>query len=133
MVGVGAVVIKDGKVLLIKRGKEPLRGRWLVPGGTVELGETLREAVVREVREETGLDVTPLEMLTVVDHIDRPEGRVLHHYVIVDYLCEPVAGQLQAASDADAAAFVAQEDLAAYDLPPAAFEVVQDGFRRHRK
>jgi 8-oxo-dGTP diphosphatase len=133
VVGVGAVVIKDGKVLLIKRGKEPLRGRWLVPGGTVELGETLREAVIREVREETGLDVVPLEMLTVVDHIDRPEGRVLHHYVIVDYLCEPVAGKLRAASDADAAAFVAQEDLPAYDLPPAALEVVEDGFRRRRK
>jgi 8-oxo-dGTP diphosphatase len=133
VVGVGAVVIRDGRVLLIRRGKEPLRGRWLVPGGTVELGETLQEAVVREVREETGLDVTPFELLTVVDHLDRQEGRLVHHFVIVDYLCGYVAGEPQAASDAEAVAFVAKEDLAAYDLPPLALEVVLDGFRRLAK
>jgi 8-oxo-dGTP diphosphatase len=117
-------------VLLIRRGKEPLRGRWLVPGGTVELGETLEQAVVREIREETGLEVAPLEMLTVFDRIDRHEGRVLYHYVIVDYLCEYVAGEPQAGSDAEAVALVGREDLAAYDLPPKALEVVLDGFRR---
>jgi mutator protein MutT len=131
-VGVGGVVIRDGRVLLIRRGKEPLRGRWLVPGGTVELGETLAQAIVREVREETGLEVAPLEVLTVFDHIDREEGRVLHHFVIVDYLCEDRGGDPRAASDADAVAFVAREDLAAYDLPEKALEVVLDGFRRTR-
>jgi 8-oxo-dGTP diphosphatase len=129
-VGVGAVVIRDGRVLLIRRGKEPLRGRWLVPGGTVELGETLEEAVVREIREETALDVAPLEVLTVFDHIDRQEGRVLYHYVIVDYLCEYLSGEPRAGSDAEAVALVALPDLAAYDLPPKALEVVIDGFRR---
>jgi 8-oxo-dGTP diphosphatase len=129
-VGVGAVVIRDGRVLLIRRGKEPLRGRWLVPGGTVELGETLEEAVVREIREETALEVAPLEVLIVFDHIDRQEGRVLYHYVIVDYLCEYLGGEPRAGSDAEAVAFVAPEDLAACDLPPKALEVVLEGFRR---
>ena len=129
-VGVGAVVIRDGRVLLIRRGKEPLRGRWLVPGGTLELGETLEEAVVREIREETALEVAPLEVLTVFDRIDRDEGRVLYHYVIVDYLCEYLSGEPRAGSDAEAVALVALEDLPAYDLPPKALEVVLDGFRR---
>jgi len=129
-VGVGAVVIRDGRVLLIRRGKEPLRGRWLVPGGTVELGETLEEAVVREVREETGLEVAPREVLTVFDRIDRQEARVLYHYVIVDYLCDYRSGEPRAGSDAEAIALVSREELAAYDLPPKALEVVLDGFRR---
>jgi mutator protein MutT len=124
------VVIRDGRVLLIRRGKEPLRGRWLVPGGTVELGETLQEAVVREVREETGIEVAPREVLIVFDRIDREEGRVLYHYVIVDYLCEYLSGEPRAGSDAEAVALVAPEDLLAYDLPALALEVVQDGFRR---
>lgn len=126
-------MIRDGRVLLIRRGKEPLRGRWLVPGGTVELGETLEEAVVREVREETGLEVVPGEVLTVFDRIDRQGSRILYHYVIVDYLCEYVAGEAQAGSDAEAVAFVTQEDLLAYDLPAKALEVVLDGFRRRER
>lgn len=99
----------------------------------MELGETLEEAVVREVREETGLDVSPKEVLTVFDRIDRQGGRVLYHYVIVDYLCEYVAGEAKAGSDAEAVAFVAQEDLLAYDLPAKALEVVLDGFRRRER
>jgi ADP-ribose pyrophosphatase YjhB (NUDIX family) len=91
VVGVGAVVVHDGRVLLIRRGKEPLRGRWLVPGGAVEWGETLQEALVREVEEETGLVVRPRELLVVLDRIHRaagiPAGEVEYHYVIVDYLC----------------------------------------------
>jgi 8-oxo-dGTP diphosphatase len=129
-VGVGAVVIWDGRVLLIRRGKEPLRGRWLVPGGTVELGESLEEAVVREVREEAGIEVVPREVLTVFDRIDREGGRVLYHYVIVDYRCDYVAGEPRAGSDAEDIALVTQADLAGYDLPPKALEVVLDGFRR---
>ncbi len=126
----GAVVIHDGRVLLVCRGKEPLRGRWTVPGGTVELGETLEAAVVREVQEETGVAVSPREVVTVFDRIDREGDRVLHHYVIVDYLCDYVSGSPRAASDAEAVAFVAEADLPSYDLPPKALEVVLDGFRR---
>lgn len=132
VVGVGAVVIWEGRVLLIRRGKEPLRGRWLVPGGTVELGETLEEAVVREIREETGVEVVPRELLTVIDRIDRKDGRVLHHYVIVDYRCEYLGGEPRAGSDAEAVALVSEADLLEYDLPPRALEVVLLGFRRFK-
>jgi mutator protein MutT len=131
-VGVGAVVVHEGKVLLVRRGKEPLKGRWIVPGGTVELGETLEEALLRETREETGLAVEPRGLLTVVDRIYREGGEVRYHYVIVDYLCAYRAGELRAGSDAEAAAFVAPEELAAYDLPPKALEVVREGLVRAR-
>jgi mutator protein MutT len=134
VVGVGAVVVHEGRVLLIRRGKEPLRGRWLVPGGTVEWGETLQEAVVREVEEETGLVVRPRELLVVLDRIHRtpgtPVGEVEYHYVIVDYLCDWVGGTLRAGSDAEEAAMVPVADLPAYDVPEAALAVVADGLRR---
>ena len=130
MVGVGAVVIHEGRVLLIRRGKEPLRGRWVVPGGTVELGETLEAALAREVLEETGLVVTPREVVTVFDRIERDAGGVRYHYVIVDYLCDYVSGEPRAATDAEDVALVALADLPRYDLPPKALEVVLDGFRR---
>lgn len=129
-VGVGAVLIHEGKVLLIRRGKEPLRGRWVVPGGTVEVGETLEEALVREIQEETGLVVRPLEVVTVFDRIERDGDSVRYHYVIVDYLCRYVSGTPRAASDAEEVAYVAREDLPRYALPPKALEVVLDGFRR---
>jgi mutator protein MutT len=129
-VGVGAVLIHEGRVLLIRRGKEPLRGRWVVPGGTVELGETLEEALVREIEEETGLLVRPREVVAVFDRILGEGARVDYHYVIIDYLCDYVAGEARAGSDAEAVALVAPEDLSAYDLPEKALEVVLDGFRR---
>ncbi len=129
-VGVGAVLIHEGRVLLIKRGKEPLRGRWVVPGGTVEVGETLEQALVREVQEETGLVVRPLEVVLVFDRIERDGDTVRYHYVIVDYLCEYVSGAPRAASDADEVAFVAREDLPRYALPEKALQVVLDGFGR---
>lgn len=129
--GVGAVVIHEDRVLLVRRGKEPMRGRWLVPGGTVEWGETLEEAVVREVREETGLTVRPREMVAVLDRIQREDdARVLYHFVIVDYLCDWVEGTPRAGSDAEEVALAAIEDLPAYDLPPKALEVVVEGLRR---
>lgn len=129
MLGVGAVVVHDGRALLVRRGKEPLRGRWVVPGGTVELGETLEAAVVREVREETGLLVRPLEVVKVFDAIERDGTEVRFHYVVVDYRCAFESGELRAASDADAAAWVAEADLAAYDLPPLALDLVRRAFR----
>lgn len=130
VVGVGGVVVHEGRVLIIRRGKEPLYGRWVVPGGTVELGETLEEALVREMREETGVLVEPLEVLTVFDRIAREGARVSYHYVIVDYLCRWVSGEARAASDALEAAWASPEDLPTFDLPPKALEVVGDAFRR---
>jgi len=130
IVGVGGVVVRDGRVLLIRRGKAPLHGRWVVPGGTVELGETLEEALVREMEEETSLRVEPIEVLTVFDRIERDGERVVYHYVIVDYLCRWLSGEAKAGSDALDAAWATPEQLAGYDLPPKALEVVQDAFRR---
>ena len=130
VVGVGGVLVHEGRVLLIRRGKEPLYGRWVVPGGTVELGEPLDEALVREMREETGLEVEPLELLTVFDRIQRDGARVLYHYVIVDYLCRWRSGEARAASDALEVVWAAPGELEQYDLPANALEVVQDAFRR---
>ena len=133
VVGVGGVLIHGGKVLLIRRGKEPLRGRWVVPGGTVELGETLEEALVREMREETGLTIEPAGLLTVFDRIQSGSGRVDYHYVIVDYVCRYVAGEARAGSDAEAVAWAGLDELEPYDLPAKALEVVQDAFARSER
>ncbi len=129
-VGVGAVVIHEGRVVLIRRGKDPLRGRWVIPGGTVEAGETLHEALVREVQEETGLTVRPRDVVLVFDRILREDGELRYHYVIVDYLCEYVSGTPCAGTDAEAVALARPEELPGYDMPPQALEVVLDGFRR---
>jgi mutator protein MutT len=97
-VGVGAVIVSDGKVLLVKRGREPLAGQWSLPGGAVEVGETLEECLVRELREETGLDVEVGPVIEVFDRITRDdEGRVEYHFVLVDYLCWPIGGELRPA------------------------------------
>jgi 8-oxo-dGTP diphosphatase len=128
VVGVGAVVIRGNRVLLVRRGKEPLRGRWVIPGGTVELGETLAQAVVREVDEETGIRVRPREVMLVFDRIHRAGDTVSYHYVIVDYLCDDLGGDPRAGSDAEATAFVARQDLKEYDVPSQVVELVDRAF-----
>ena len=130
VVGVGGVVVHEGRVLLIRRGKQPLYGRWVVPGGTVELGESLADALVREMREETGLEVEPFELLTVFDRIERDGEHVTYHYVIVDYLCRWRSGEARAGSDALEVAWALPEELERYDLPAKALEVVEDALRR---
>ena len=117
VVGVGVVVWRDGKVLLIRRGKSPMRGRWSLPGGRQELGETVRAAAVREVREETGVEIRLGALLDVVDTMRRDEsGAVTQQYALVDFDADWTAGEPQAASDAERAEWADPDDLARYGL-----------------
>ena len=128
--GVGAVIIESGKVLLVRRGQPPLDGRWTLPGGLVELGETIEQAVVREIKEETGWSVRVVKELTLFDFIEKDDaGHIRYHYVLADFLCEYVEGELAAGSDVKEVRLVSLDELAAYDLPPKALEVIADARR----
>ncbi len=132
LVGVGAVVVDLGRVLLIRRGTEPLKGQWSLPGGMLELGESLMAGVVREVREETGLAVEVVELVELLDRIHREEDRVRYHYVIADYLCRLTGGVLQAASDADAVRWVERAEWnshTALKLDPITVRVMEKGWQ----
>jgi 8-oxo-dGTP diphosphatase len=125
IVGVGGIVFVGGRVLLIKRRFEPLAGRWSLPGGAVEVGETLAEGLAREMKEETGLEVSVGPVVDVFDRITRDEqGRVRFHYVLVDYLCRARAGVPAPGSDVAEVALAAPDDLARYDLTPKTIEVI---------
>lgn len=124
-VGVGAVIVHDGNVVLVRRKYEPLKGTWSLPGGAVELGETLEECVAREMQEETGLDVRVGPVIEVFDRISRdPEGRVHYHYVLVDYLCWRIGGALRAGSDVDDVALADPSGLSPYELTEKAQAVI---------
>ncbi len=126
VVGVGAVVVDVGSVVLIKRRFEPLAGQWSLPGGTLELGETLPAGVAREVFEETGLDVDVGEVVEVFDRILLdPDARVRYHFVLIDYLCRPRGGTLAAGSDVADARWVRPADLPSFRLTPKATAVVE--------
>jgi 8-oxo-dGTP diphosphatase len=134
IVGVGGIVFRDDQVLLIKRGKEPSLGQWSIPGGVVQTGETLKAAVIRELREETHLEVEVLAMAKVLDRIFHdPDGRVVYHYVLVDFLCRPKGGELRPDSDAEDGRFVPLRELSSYSLPPHTLEVIRraDWLRSH--
>ncbi len=133
IVGVGGVIVDGGKVVLIKRRYEPLKGQWSLPGGGVEIGETLEAAVARELLEETGLEVMVGPVIEVFDRIMRDDDeRVRYHYVLVDYLCWPVAGELRAGSDVDAAVLVDPTDLNSYNLTDKATAVIERGLQLAR-
>jgi 8-oxo-dGTP diphosphatase len=139
IVGVGGVIIDQGRALLIRRGSEPLRGEWSIPGGTLELGESLEEGVARELLEETGLTVRVIELIEVFDRIylESTAGanngtRPRFHYVIVDYLCERVHGEPAAGSDVTDVAFAREEELVKYNLTETATRILLKAFAMDR-
>ena len=129
IVGVGAVIIDLGRVLLIKRGSPPLLGEWSLPGGVVELGETLRSAAERESLEETGLLVKAGEVIEVLDRIiPGREGAPQYHYVLIDFLCSVQGGELRAGGDAADVRWAKESELAEYKLERPAMEVIRKAF-----
>jgi 8-oxo-dGTP diphosphatase len=131
LVGVGSIVIENSRVVLVKRAHPPLQNQWSIPGGVLEVGELVREAAVREAREETGLTVEPGELLGVFDRVLRDgNDRVQYHYVLVDFLCRRVSGELTAAGDAAAARWFTRDELSALNLAEDTLEVVLKGLAR---
>ena len=137
MVGVGGVVIQDGRALLIRRGSEPMKGEWSLPGGMLEVGETLVQGVERELLEETGLKVRVLELIEVFERISHAKTSEAapgesqgpqYHFVIIDYLCEVVSGAATAGSDVTELAFATQDQLANYNLTPTATRIIKKAF-----
>jgi len=129
IVGVGAVIIDRGRVVLVKRGNPPLLGQWSLPGGVVELGETLRAAAEREAREETGLIVKAGEVIEVLDRIIPGEkGAPQYHYVLIDFLCTVQGGKLRAGGDATGVCWAREDELAEFKLEQTAVQVIKEGF-----
>ena len=141
VVGVGGVVIENGRALLIKRGSEPLLGQWSIPGGTLELGESLQQGVARELLEETGLEVQVLDMIEAFDRIflDQAAAKVedrsrpKYHFVIVDYLCERLGGEAQAGSDVTDIAYATEQELEKFQMTSTATRVLRRAFAMDRE
>lgn len=126
VVGVGAVILREGRVLIVRRANQPLQGEWSIPGGALDLGEKLRDGVAREVREETGLEVEVGPVLDVFDSIfPDAEGRTQYHYVLVDYLCHPQPGEAVAATDASEVRWAKPEELAALGMKQVTIDVIR--------
>ena len=144
IVGVGGVVVDNGRALLIRRGNEPLLGQWSIPGGTLELGETLAEGTAREVKEETGLEVNVLDMIETFERINFGRGadetwssieerrRPRFHFVIVDYLCERISGEPVAGGDVTDVAWGDEHELEKFALSPTATRVIRRAFSMAR-
>jgi len=131
LVGVGTIIIERDRVVLVKRGHPPLAGKWSVPGGVLEVGETLRQAAVREALEETGLAVEVGELLGVYDRILRDaDGRTRYHYVLIDFLCRRIAGELHAAGDAAEARWFTSSELSELSLAEDTADVIRLGFEK---
>jgi 8-oxo-dGTP diphosphatase len=132
LIGVGAIILDQERVILVKRGHEPLAGSWSIPGGVLEVGETLRQAAVREALEETGLTVEVDELLGVYDRIVRdPDERPRYHYVLIDFLCRRIAGELQAAGDAAEACWFTRKEVGELSLAEDTAEVIKLGFEKY--
>jgi 8-oxo-dGTP diphosphatase len=131
LIGVGAIIIEHDRIVLVKRGHPPLAGEWSIPGGVLEVGETLRQAAVREALEETGLRVEVGELLGVYDRIVRDsDERTLYHYVLVDFLCRRIAGEPQGAGDAAEARWFTRGEVGQLSLAEDTAEVIKLGFEK---
>ena len=129
LVGVGAILIEQDRVVLVKRGHAPLLGKWSIPGGVLEVGETLREAAAREAKEETGLAVEVGELLGVYDRVLRDDqDRVLYHYVLIDFLCRRISGELVASGDAADVGWFRKDEIAEMKLAADTQDVIAKGF-----
>lgn len=134
VVGVGAVVVRDRRALIIKRAHEPRKGEWSLPGGLLELGESLHDAVRREIKEETTLDVAVGPIIETFDRVHRDEaGRIRYHFVIVDFVCWPTAGEAMPASDADGVAWVDLDNINEYGVNAHARAVIEKGLSYHQR
>jgi 8-oxo-dGTP diphosphatase len=130
IVGVGVVIVASQRVLLVRRGRAPLLGQWSLPGGVVELGETLRQAAEREALEETGLMVEAGKVIEVVDRIIPGEnGKPQYHYVLIDFMCRYRSGVLRAGGDAAEAAWASEDELPQYNLEQMALDVIKKALR----
>ena len=129
LVGVGAIIIDSERVVLVKRAHPPLLGEWSIPGGALEVGETLREGVMREALEETGIAVEPGDLLGVYDRVLRDsDGRTLYHYVLIDFLCRRLDGEPRPSGDAEEARWFTREEASKLPLPPDTQDVIRKGF-----
>ena len=134
VVGVGAVVVRDGKALIIKRGHEPRKGEWSLPGGLLELGESLHDAVRREIKEETSLDIEVGPVIETFDRVHRDDdGKIRYHFVIVDFVCWPDGGEAVPGSDAEGVAWVTAEEIDDYAVNAHAKAVILRGLNYHQQ
>ena len=133
VVGVGAVVVRDGKALIVKRAPEPRKGEWSLPGGLLELGESLQDAVRREIKEETSLDVTVGPIIETFDRVHRDDhGKIRYHFVIVDFVCWPDGGEAIPGSDAEGVAWVSGAEIDNYKVNAHAKAVIEKGLSYHQ-
>ncbi|HEY1337952.1 MAG TPA: NUDIX hydrolase [Bryobacteraceae bacterium] len=133
LVGVGALILKRDRILMAQRGKQPLKGWWSLPGGALELGEALADAVCREVREETGLEVKPVRVFEIFERIIRDDaGAPEYHYVLIDYLCRVAGGSLRPGDDVCAVEWVRRRDLPSLQITEGTLAVIERAFRNRR-
>lgn len=130
LLGVGAIIAIDGRILLVRRSNPPLQGEWSIPGGLVETGETIKEAIIREVREETSLEVEPMKLIEVFERILRDQdSHVQYHFVLMDYLCRVVSGEINAGSDVSSVRWAKLDELASLGVAPETCGVIHRAAR----